>query len=1042
MDIALINAVPFVLALVFASKSLIRLLPHASRAWLAAGGMALLFVGLLSYLPELQSLDAVYKEPTRIEEQLESSRLLTEAERAVLEGDLVAAEAAAPEHNAIIREIEWVPELGLSFSLYLDGLSMIFALVITGIGSLIFLYAGYYFEDDDDQIRFLMTFFAFAGAMLGVVLAGNLMTMFIMWELTSITSFLLIGFKGGKSGDARFASLQALLITSAGALALLVGVVLIAALTGDLTGQGMTFELTDILLLDARAVAEHPLYAVALVLVMLGAFTKSAQFPFHFWLPGAMSAPTPASAYLHSATMVKAGIYLLLRLQPPMHASDLWMLGLIVFGGITMFIGALFALTKRDLKGLLAYATVSKLGAIVLLIGIGGDEGIKAALIGILAHALYKSALFLITGTIDHNTGTRIIEKLGGLREYMPIETGIALISGLSMAGFPFLLGFLAKEELILASLELGLSSPVVWVVVAAATLTVTGAFIYIWDVFFAPPLEIVHYHRSPIWLSLAPAVLAACTFGFAIFVNQTISPLITPATHEVSISLPVLPYLNLAFLLSVGAIAAGWGLFQMRGFWLQYIHRLRLPTGNAIYQSILNGVDALGTQALRLQSGQVRYYLVWILGTVAVVLLTAGQLDDFVRSLRAIQPDINLELDGTVVLRVVLIIGAIIAALTSVLVRQHTTAALVLGVFGYAIGAIILIEPAPDVSMVQFLVETLATVLIIIMLGRISSKHRGEVQARLWKGRSMFRNINLGIFRDLAIAIAVGFAVFIFALTALVNRPDRDTIADQYLQNAYPVLEIEDVVGAVVTDFRAMDTYVEIVVFAVAALGVFTLITRGYTSDSPFAPNTKDVVGQGEFEEDILSDLEKDVKDNRAMETPFTALVTRYVLPLSFLVGISHIVNGSSAPGDGFTAGVLLGLATSLWYVVFGYQEAEERLTWFNPSRLMRAGLFIALINGGLAIWFNSGFLGHVDYGSLLGIKGVLDALALKFNTTIVFEIAIFFTVFGSIGIITEAIAHPTTTGINLGDDEKQAAQTDQPEPQSAASGGVSGQE
>ena len=1024
MDIALINAVPFLLALLLAAKPLMQIIPKAGRAWLVFAVMALLFFGLLSYWPQLQSIDQLYKEPTRIEAALENPpRGLTEAQlverEARLQAELAEAEANAPADNAIIRELQWVPELGLALTFYLDGLSMLFALVITGIGAVIFLYAGFYFEDGDEQLRFLMIFSAFAGAMLGVVLAGNLLTMFVMWELTSITSFLLIGFKGAKSAEARFASMQALLITNAGALALLIGLVLLGVASSDTLNlaQAFTFELTDILHADPQDLAGHVLYPASLVMIMIGAFTKSAQFPFHFWLPGAMSAPTPASAYLHSATMVKAGIYLLLRLHPPMHDSELWSVGIVAVGCTTMFIGALFALTKRDLKGLLAYATVSKLGAIVLLIGLPGEAGIEAALIGILAHALYKSALFLVAGTIDHNTGTRVIEKLGGLREFMPIETGVAIISGLSMAGFPFLLGFLAKEELIHAALDFGIFNPITFVVVSASALTVTAAFIYIWDVFFAPPLEVIHYHQSSRWLHYAPAVMAVMTVALGLGAGVVVAPLITPATHEPSLSLPVLPQLNQAFLFSVGAIITGYAIFVARRFWLLHIHRLQLPTGTEIYQGLLDVADWLGSQALRLQSGQVRYYLVIILGTLAVGLLGAGQIGDFIASLQIIQPRLSLtDFDGTDLLRLLLLLGMVVSALYSVLVRRHTTAALILGAFGYSVGALFLLEPAPDVSLVQFLVETLATVLIIIMLGRISTKQRREAQARLWLGRSMVRNINLGIIRDVLIAGAVGFAVFIFAATAVASRPDRNTIADYHLQNAEAQTGVEDIVGAIVTDYRGMDTYIEISVFAVAALGVLTLLARGYERTSPFSP--ADAVVQGEFEEDVLEEL----KDFKKMDTPFIALVTRYVLPLSFLVGLSHIINGSHAPGDGFTAGVLMGLATALWYVVFGYEEAEKRLPWFNPSRLMRAGLLVSMANGVLTLLLGAEFAGHVDYDALLGIKDFLAPFELKLNSTLVFEIGIFLTVFGGVGMITETIAHPIRSGILLGEDDKSA--------------------
>ncbi len=1034
MNFAVLTLVPFLMALLFSVPQIPRLLPRPVRAWLSAGVMLALFLALASTFPQLQSLDEAYNAQQGIAqdayadeahaepaEEADSVADAEAADTADTEGQSGGAEAqaAADEQaeepllsNALTQTIPWVPEFGLSFSFYLDGLSLLFGLIVTGVGALIFLYAGYYFEEDDDQIRFLTFLFAFAGAMLGLVLSGNLILMFVLWELTSITSFLLIGFKGKKSEDARFGAQQAFIVTGLGGLALIAGVVLLAAMGGEiLNGGGFVFEIAELLRADPEAYAAHPYFVGTLILLALAAFTKSAQFPFHFWLPGAMAAPTPASAYLHSATMVKAGVYLLLRVYPMLHTHELWTNLLVGFGIGTMFIGASIALFQRDLKGLLAYSTVSWLGALVGMIGLPEYGGLKAAFVGIMAHALYKAALFLCAGTIDHSVGTRIIDKLGGLRKLMPVTAGVVVVSALSMAGLPIFFGFVAKEVLLDVWLEAQFVGQQITygLIIVSAAFTGTVGFILIWDVFFKPADHELHYHASPLPLIGAPVVLA---IGSTIF-GLMLDPPITLIEDMVKLGTPkaidihLLPseFTNPIFLTSMGIIAGGFIFFLLRGLWLPILSRIPIAKASDIYKAIITGVDWVGDQVLRTQNGQVRYYLIVIMGTVATVILTSGIILDLAVGQQIIPDSVTLE--APTALRAILLLLMIVAGFYTVVARKHITAVLALGILGYAIGTILLLEPAPDVSMVQFLMETLATVLLIIMVGRISSNQRSDVMGKLWEGRSKIGNFNLGIVRDLLIAGAAGLAVFFFTLTALVNRGDRPSIAEYHLQNTYEQTGVIDVVGAIVADYRGMDTVIEVFVFSVAALGVFTLLTRGFSLGS-FSPAAKNLLPQREFEEEVL----EEVQDATNLNTPFTQMVSRIVLPLSLLVAISHIINGSSGPGDGFTAGAIAGLVTSLWYLVFGYEEAKRRLRILAPLRLVRVGLLLVVVNAMIPIIFGletGAFLAHVDYGKLLGIAPFLESLGLKFTSALVFEIGIAVTVFGGIGTITESIAHPT---------------------------------
>jgi multicomponent Na+:H+ antiporter subunit A len=395
--------------------------------------------------------------------------------------------AAVLERGRLVSGVAWSPELGVSMSFALDGLSLLFALLICGIGALVLVYAGGYLAGHPQLGRFYAFLLLFMGAMLGLVLADNLLVLFVFWELTSISSFLLIGFNHERP-EARAAARQALLITGGGGLALLAGLILLGF-------AGGSFELSELLARGAL-MDGHPLYGAVLVLVLAGAFTKSAQFPFHFWLPSAMEAPTPVSAYLHSATMVKAGIYLLARLNPLLGGTDAWLFSLGGVGGATMLVGGILALYQTDLKRILAYTTVSALGILVLLLGIGTEEAIIAAMAFLLAHGLYKGALFMIAGIVDHETGVRNVEKLGGLWRSMPITAGVAVLAALSLAGFGPVFSFIAKELLFETALHAErFGALLIGTTVAASAVFVAEGLIITARPFFGPTqsLKLVH---------------------------------------------------------------------------------------------------------------------------------------------------------------------------------------------------------------------------------------------------------------------------------------------------------------------------------------------------------------------------------------------------------------------------------------------------------------------------------------------------------------------------------------------------------------------
>src|SRR5690554_1221809 len=399
----------------------------------------------------------------------------------------------------------WLPALGLNFSLHLDGLSFLFALLILGVGLLVILYARYYLGKNEALPRFFASLLLFMGAMLGLVLAGNLLLMLMFWELTSLASFLLIGYWRHRN-DARTGARMALAVTGGGGLALLAGIILVGQVAGS-------YELTDVLA-SGDLLRAHQLYPVMLVLVLLGVFTKSAQFPFHFWLPHAMAAPTPVSAYLHSATMVKAGVFLLARFYPALAGTDLWFVLVSSVGLITLLMGAWMALFRHDLKGILAYSTISHLGLIVLLFGLGTRFAAVAAVFHIINHATFKASLFMAAGIIDHETGTRDIRKLGGLRHYLPYSAVLATVAAMAMAGVPLLNGFLSKEMFFAEAVHTPLYGSFNWLVPLLATvagmLSVAYSLRLVRDVFFGPvpPTLAAHQPHEPPYFMRLPVEL------------------------------------------------------------------------------------------------------------------------------------------------------------------------------------------------------------------------------------------------------------------------------------------------------------------------------------------------------------------------------------------------------------------------------------------------------------------------------------------------------------------------------------------------------
>jgi multicomponent Na+:H+ antiporter subunit A len=710
-------------------------------------------------------------------------------------GPTLAGEELAEQHA-------WAPRLMLLLSLRVDGLSLLFALLITGIGALVTLYAGSYLQGHPHLGRFFLFFFTFMASMLGLVLSDNLIALFIFWELTSLSSYLLIGFDHTRD-TARAAALQGLLVTVGGGQALLLGFLLLGAVAG-------TFEVSE---LPGASLREHPLYPAMLLLVLAGAFTKSAQFPFHFWLPGAMAAPTPVSAYLHSATMVKAGVYLLARLTPVLGGTALWGLSLTWVGGITMLLGAFLALGERDLKRVLAYATVCVLGTLTFLLGLGTAAALHATVVFLLAHALYKGALFLTAGSIDHSTGTRVLAQLGGLRRVMPLTATAVMLAAISMAGLVPAFGFIGKELVYEATLT---GSPGAWLATLASALAfvplVAVAAMLALQPFFGPTRELPHApHEAPVSMWLGPIVLA--TLGIVLGAQPAlVDGLLARATPGSGSSelapLKLWHGLTPALGLSALSLAGGVGLFLLRNRIRALVSGLRLERWGP-ERAYAGGLEGMlwvaGLQTRLLQSGYLRQYLL-------VTVVTIGGLTAYALVARSgVQP--RLELSGIEAHEAAIGGLMLLAAVAAAHSPSRLASVAAMGVVGFGVALVFLFFGAPDLALTQCIVEALTVVVFLLALLKLPRYQ--DLSSRLTRAR------------DLVISLAFGAMMTALVLVATQNH-EYLPISGYFLENSVPAAHGRNVVNVILVDFRALDTLGEITVLAISALGVAALLKLG----------------------------------------------------------------------------------------------------------------------------------------------------------------------------------------------------------------------
>lgn len=704
----------------------------------------------------------------------------------------------------------WIPELGLNLNFTLDGLSMVFAVLITGIGALIFFYAHVYMKSYKSTDKFYFYLFLFSGAMLGMVLSGNLIQLFVFWELTSFLSFMLISFFNEKE-LARKAAFQSLFVTAFGGLILLLGIVLLGSVVDS-------YHIAD-WIKHADLIKSSKYFLPGLILILIGAFTKSAQFPFHFWLPGAMQAPTPVSSYLHSATMVKAGFFILLRLHPVLAGTPEWIYIITLVGVITMLIGSYFAITQTDLKSILAYTTISALGILFVLIGIDTKLSIKAAILFLYIHAFYKATLFMIAGIIDKKAGTKELSKLGGLIRQMPISTIISFLALLSMAGLPPMLGFLGKELIYEAKVQApGISSLILVLGVASNIFMIAVSIFFFRKVFLGKSLRYITKPNEKGWLLfMGPGILVLLSLFLGLFPNILDNLIIEPAVNtiygEVSgEKLKVWHGFNKVFYLSLFTVLSGVGLFsiiiikpQVLDVWRAINKKLLTLSFTEVFSKGLDILVHLSKHNSKIvQHGFHRYYI------LTIIVFTTILLWFQVYVTRQWFNEIEFSLTPFYISGLVVVI--VISTTFSAVSKSRIATIIAMGVTGYGISLIYLYYSAIDLAITQIIVETLIVIMFVIILQRLPSF--AKLSARRTK------------IRDLIIALSFGGVMTVLTLKAV--RIDLSyPISDYFIEHSATKAFGNNIVNVILVDFRALDTLGEVTVLTIAALGVYVLLKR-----------------------------------------------------------------------------------------------------------------------------------------------------------------------------------------------------------------------
>ncbi|WP_375662023.1 monovalent cation/H+ antiporter subunit A [Bartonella sp. OC16QHHD] len=906
--------------------------------------------------------------------------------------------------NHIVRlDISWLPEWGSDLILRIDGLSWLFCLLITGIGLLVVIYSRYYIDPADSVPRFFSFFLAFMGSMIGIVLSGNLVFLVVFWELTSIFSFLLIGY-WYHNASAREGARMALTITGFGGFALFIGVLLIGYTVGS-------FDL-DKVLQSGDMIRSSSLYSPILICILLGGLTKSAQFPFHFWLPNAMAAPTPVSAYLHSATMVKAGLFLLVRLWPVLSGTESWF-WLVGFSGLsTLLLGAYFSMFQQDLKGLLAYSTISHLGLITTLLSLGSPLACVAAIFHMANHATFKASLFMAAGIIDHETGTRDMRKLSGLYRSMPITATLALVASAAMAGVPLLNGFLSKEMFFAEAVETHMESWLDWIAPYVATLaslfSVTYSIRFIHGVFLGPKPDNLPKtpHEPPHFMRLPMELLVFICLAVGIFPNLTIGPILDNAVVSVlgpmtiPYSLAVWHGFNTPLVMSFVALLGG-GLLYAVG------HRYFLSCddgapffrhlkGPRIFERILVIISwkwaravesALSTRRLQIQL----HWIFWVcFAFVGLLLWCDGFIP--VGTLPLFPLDIPF--------LALWLVGGLCALLVAWRAKFHRLASLMLlGGAGLMTCATFLWLSAPDLAITQLVVEVVTVVLLLLGLRWLPKRLHdpGPAAVRFW--------VRLRRFRDFVISL-VGGAGVAWLSFAVMTRPQGTTISDFFLTHAYSDAGGRNVVNVLLVDFRGFDTMGEIVVLGVVSLTVFALLRRFRP-----APESIDAPFQQRIQKAFdIAQPNRNVGDTVLNYLAVPAVIMGWLFPIIIAFAIYLFMRGHDLPGGGFVGGITLAIGFILQYLARDIRWVETHLRVL-PLRWIGFGLLLSVVTG-----MGSWFFGYPFLTSFFRYIHLPLIGKVSMASAFLFDFGVLSLVLGATVLILIALAHQSIRSYRIG--------------------------
>lgn len=879
--------------------------------------------------------------------------------------------------RAPVETINWVSSLDIDLAFQMGALQWLMTLIVTGIGALVLVYCAWYFADDDPGLAsFAGTFIAFAGSMLGLVLCDDLLVLYVFWELTTVFSYLLIGSDPAKRAS-RQAAMQALIVTTLGGLAMLVGMLMLGQQAG-------THRISEML----AAPPTGPATAVAVVLVLVGALSKSALVPFHFWLPAAMAAPTPVSAYLHAASMVKAGVYLVALLAPAFAGTAGWHEIVLVLGVATMLLGGWRALRQYDVKLLLAYGTVSQLGFLLIVFSLGTRAAALAGLAMLLAHALFKATLFLVVGIVDHQAGTRDLRVLSGVGRTAPVLFGIAFLAGASMAGLPPLLGFVGKESIFASLLDVARAddrsdiSPLTgWLVlggvILGSVLTVAYTVRFLWGTFAdKPDVAITSFAQVPRGFLLAPVVLTVLTVALG-FAGSALTEVFKPYTsqfpagaHHADLALWHGLELPLAF--SALALLLGVTVFLRRkGFGAVQAALSPQRTAEGGYRLIMRTIDRMAVEVTGLtQRGSVAAYLVVIL--VVVLLLPGAAV------LRALDGPIDVVLWDSLAQAVVGVV-IILAALFTTRSRRRLRAVILAGVTGYGTAMLFILHGAPDLALTQILVETTSLVIFVLVLRRLPAYFTD-------------RPLSPRRYLRMALGAAVGVAVGLIMLVTTGSRT-ASPVSTSYPKGAVEFGGGHNIVNVILVDIRAWDTFGEISVLVAAATGVASLlfldtrmsgIRRVY--DIPY-PESVDKVPTGPGRRVWLPGPRTLPPDRRSI---VFEVVARLLFPVLIVFGIYLLLAGHNHPGGGFAAGMVTGLALMVRYLAGGRYELDEAAP-IDAGVLMGTGLFIAAVSGLAPLAFGGAVLQSAQIELTLPLLGEMHLV-----TSALFDIGVYLVVVG----------------------------------------------